>query len=75
MKAENDYKKQIRELQSALAIQRHKNNAMAKSLIPREFLEQYARIQIEKDRERVKFNEGISDSLEKIMELTPIILD
>ena len=38
-------------------------------------MQEYARIQIEKDRERIKFNEGISDSLETIMELTPIILD
>ena len=56
MKVENDYKKQIRELQSALATERHKNSAMAKGLIPKEYLHEYTRIQIEKDRERVKLN-------------------
>jgi hypothetical protein len=50
MKKETDYKKQIRELQSALAIERHKNSAMGKGLIPKEYLQEYARIQIENDR-------------------------
>jgi len=54
MKAENDYKKQIRELQSALATERQKNTAMAKGLLPKEYLQNYARIQIEKDRENSK---------------------
>ena len=37
--------------------------------------EAYAKEQIEKDRERIRFNEGISDSLETIIKQTPIILD
>ena len=35
----------------------------------------YAQAMIEKDRERIRFNEGISDSLETIIKETPIILD
>jgi hypothetical protein len=76
MKAENDYKKQIRELQSALAIERHKNSAMAKGLIPKEYLQNYARIQIEKDRsetkrlmnEKLKDFEGLNPEIEAIIE-------
>ena len=44
-------------------------------LLKEAHIKAYAQAMIEKDRDRVKFNEGISDSLETIMELTPIILD
>ena len=37
--------------------------------------EVYAKDQIEKDRKRIMFNEGISGSLETIIKETPIILD
>jgi hypothetical protein len=79
MKAQNDYKKQIRELQSALAIERHKNSAMAKGLIPKEYLHNYARIQIEKDRERII--QKIETTMDyphyslRIIDETPITLD
>ena len=76
MKAENDYKKQIRELQSALETERRKSNAMAKGLIPKEYLHNYARIQIEKDRERVKENSlQYPDYVRDVMASTPINLD
>ena len=77
MKAENDYKKQIRELQYALETERRKNTAMAKGLIPKEYLHNYARIQIEKDRDRVKeeFNQDPFISIEKVHNNTPINLD
>ena len=74
MKVENDYKKQIRELQSALETERRKSNAIAKGLIPKEYLHKYARIQIEKDRERIK--EILCADFEKfLINNTPIILD
>lgn len=35
----------------------------------------YGQAMIQQDRDRIKFNEGISSSIEKVIELTPIILD
>ena len=42
-----------------------------------ESMKKYARIQIEKDRERIKneFNDGPFISIEKVLEYTPITLD
>lgn len=81
MKVENDYKKQIRELQSALATERHKNSAMVKGLIPKEYLHKYARIQIEKDREEAvlkacQYGIGYNEiKIEQAIKGRPINLD